>query len=398
MICNDAFFSYLCVYNLKSKMMNNTQSANINRRQIIRSLLSGFFPLLVFIIADELFDLIFSLLIALGVSFLQLLLIYIREKRLDKFVIMDSVLIMSLGAISYAFNSPIFILIKPAIIESVFISLIAVTLFTGNPVLINMSRRYLGGMQLDKHQVHLMRKMLKGLFWLILIHVSLIIASAVYVGDPESNGYLERKELWAFISGGLLYILLGISFAYQYIRGKIKQAKFLQQYKDDEWFDIVTPQGKPVGKAPRSLCHGNPNLLHPVIHVHVFNSNGDLWLQKRAQNKVIQPGLWDTSVGGHVMHQESIEQALQREIQEELGIVRLPHEPLFRYVMKNNIESELVYTFRGIHNGPFQYPQNEIEMARFWPIDEIKENLNKGIFTPNFEQEFELLQKLKHLQ
>ena len=206
---------------------------------------------------------------------------------------------------------------------------------------------------------------------------------------------LERKEIWAFVSGGLFYILIGLAFLWQFIKGKMSQKKFLQQYKNDEWFDIVTPQGKVVGKAPRTLCHGNPNLLHPVVHVHVFNSRGELWLQKRAADKKIQPGKWDTSVGGHVSSGEKISEALLREVKEELGIDMMPNEPLYNYVMKNEIESELVYTFRGIHNGPFQWPKNENETGKFWKIKEIRRNLGRDVFTPNFEQEFGFLEKLK---
>jgi isopentenyldiphosphate isomerase len=188
---------------------------------------------------------------------------------------------------------------------------------------------------------------------------------------------------------------MGAAFVYQFIKNKINQRKFLQQYKDDEWFDIVTPEGKVVGKAPRGLCHGNPDLLHPVVHVHVFNSNGDLWLQKRSKNKKIQPGKWDTSVGGHVSSGEKINEALMREVKEELGIDILPNELLYSYVMKNEIESELVYTFRGIHNGPFIWPQEEIDAAKFWKIRDIRRQLGKGVFTPNFEQEFGFSERMK---
>ncbi len=367
----------------------------MDRKTLIKNLAAGFVPLLVFILADEMFDLAVSLAIALGVSVLYALLTYLREKRLDKFALLDAALILTLGGVSLAFDSPVFILIKPAVVEAVFVVMIGVTVFTNNPLLIQMSQRYMKGMELGDQQVYMMRRMLHGMFWLLLVHVALIVAAAVYVGAPETPGYLARKEIWAFVSGGLFYILIGVVFVWQFVKGKISQRKFLQQYKDDEWFDIVTPQGKVVGRAPRTLCHGNPNLLHPVVHVHVFNSKGELWLQKRAKSKKIQPGKWDTSVGGHVSSGEKIEEALRREVQEELGVPMMPHEPLFTYVMSNEIESELVYTFRGIHNGPFRWPQEEIETGKFWKISDVRRELGKGVFTPNFEQEFALLEKLK---
>ena len=367
----------------------------MDRKTLIKNLAAGFVPLLVFIIADEMFELVYSLAIALGVSLIYVLFTFIREKRLDKFALLDAALILTLGGVSLAFNSPVFILVKPAIVEAVFVVMIGVTVFTNNPLLIQMSQRYMKGMELGDQQVYMMRRMLHGMFWLLLLHVALIVTTAVYVGKPDTPGYLERKEIWAFVSGGLFYILIGLVFVWQYIKGKLNQRKFMQQYRDDEWFDIVTPQGKIVGRAPRTLCHGNPNLLHPVVHVHVFNSRGELWLQKRARSKKIQPGKWDTGVGGHVSSGENITQALMREVKEEIGIALLPNQPLYSYVMKNEIESELVHTYRGQHDGPFTWPADEIETGKFWKLKDIRRELGRNVFTPNFEQEFAFLEKLK---
>ena len=81
-----------------------------------------------------------------------------------------------------------------------------------------------------------------------------------------------------------------------------------------EYFPLVTDDGQVVGKASRTECHSGSFFLHPVVHLHVFNSNGELYLQKRAMDKDIQPGKWDTSVGGHVDFGEEITHALRREV------------------------------------------------------------------------------------
>jgi len=161
----------------------------------------------------------------------------------------------------------------------------------------------------------------------------------------------------------------------------------------EEWFDLVTEDGTVTGSATRTQVHGNPSLLHPVVHIHVFDNKGRLLLQKRAQDKKIQPGKWDTAVGGHIMRGEDVPSALLREAEEEIGINASLAVQVFSYVMSNEIESELVYTHILTHEGPFTIQQEELDCVRFWEIAEIKCNLTKNIFTPNFIDEFHKLEE-----
>lgn len=151
---------------------------------------------------------------------------------------------------------------------------------------------------------------------------------------------------------------------------------------------MVNEAGETIGKASRAECHSGSKLLHPVVHLHIFNRAGELYLQKRSLNKDIQPGKWDTSVGGHVDYGENVEDALLREAREELGIIGFIPAFIKRYVFESAIERELVNAFRTTYDGPFSPDPEELDGGRFWPIEEIKRNLGKGIFTPNFEREF----------
>lgn len=157
---------------------------------------------------------------------------------------------------------------------------------------------------------------------------------------------------------------------------------------NNELFPIVDEQGNIIKAATRGECHNGSKQLHPVIHLHIFNSKGELYLQKRPEWKDIQPGKWDTAVGGHIDLGENVEQALKREAFEELGIKDFNYELITSYVFESARERELVYVHKSIYDGSI-HPSEELDDGHFWNIEEIKANLGKGLFTPNFENEIE---------
>ncbi|MCF2593844.1 NUDIX domain-containing protein [Bacteroides caecigallinarum] len=158
----------------------------------------------------------------------------------------------------------------------------------------------------------------------------------------------------------------------------------------EEMFPIVDEDGNILSAATRGECHSGSKLLHPVVHLHVFNSRGELYLQKRPEWKDIQPGKWDTAVGGHIDLGESVEMALKREVREELGIEDFTPELLTHYVFESAREKELVFAHKTVYDGEI-HPSEELDGGRFWSIEEIIANMGKEVFTPNFESEFKRL-------
>ena len=155
-----------------------------------------------------------------------------------------------------------------------------------------------------------------------------------------------------------------------------------------EIFPIVDEAGNVTGSATRGECHSGSKLLHPVVHLHVFNSQGDIYLQRRPDWKDIQPGKWDTAVGGHIDYGETPEEALHREAREELGISYFDPEPIGKYVFESKREKELVYVNRTTFNGEIRPSADELDGGRFWTMQELRDAMGKDILTPNFESEF----------
>ncbi len=165
--------------------------------------------------------------------------------------------------------------------------------------------------------------------------------------------------------------------------------------REDEVFPLVDESGKVIGQATRAVCHAKTFLLHPVIHLHVFNSEGKLYLQKRSSKKDVQPDKWDTSVGGHVDLGEAVEDAVKREAFEELAITEFQAHFLFRHKIVTDLEAELTSVFYTVFDGEISPDPTEISEGRFWDVKEIAMQIGQNIFTPNFERDFEGLLKMK---
>lgn len=155
-----------------------------------------------------------------------------------------------------------------------------------------------------------------------------------------------------------------------------------------ELFPVVDEEGNVIGSMSRGEAHSGTKRLHPVVHLHVFNSKGELYLQKRPAWKDVQPGKWDTATGGHIDYGEDVGTALKREVREELGITDFTPQSLGHYVFESGIEKELVYVFKTVYDGTVSPAADELDGGRFWTEKDIIENIGKGVFTPNFENEY----------
>ena len=359
----------------------------MKQAELFKKLLPGFIPLFVFIVADELWGMKVGLAVALSIGIVELGITWYNEKRFDKFVLLDTGLLVALSGISILLENDIFFKLKPALIELILCAILGVSVFSSFDIVGTMTRRYMKGVEMNQSQELLFKRNLRNLFFIILAHTALVVYSAFFMG----------KEAWAFISGGLFYILFGIYFGYEFVKTKMATKRNnlqpINAFENEEWLPVVEEDGKIIGKAPRSLCHKGEKILHPVVHLHVLNSHGHIYLQKRPMNKLVQPGKWDTAVGGHISYGEDLETALRREAYEEIGLENFSARALGNYRWDSEIESELVYYFVSYDYQKIKLHSEEVEEGKFWSTSQIERQIGKGIFTPNFEFEYPLLKK-----
>ena len=145
---------------------------------------------------------------------------------------------------------------------------------------------------------------------------------------------------------------------------------------------IVDKNNIETGKAPRHEMRAR-GLPHRACYILVFNSRGQLFVQKRTTSKDIYPGYFDIAAGGVVLAGESYDESARRELQEELGIrdaLLTSHFTFFHSEGKNQVWGRV---YSCIHDGELILQEEEVESGFFAAPEKVVELSNKNPFTPD---------------
>ena len=142
--------------------------------------------------------------------------------------------------------------------------------------------------------------------------------------------------------------------------GKFRDSDTALKYNKVEYFDVVDIFDRVVGLAPRQYIHAN-KLFHRAIHVFVFNTKREVFLQKRSMNKDSAPGKWVSSCSGHVDTGEYYFDAAVRELGEEIGLYNTKDLNLAMIVhARPETGYEHVHLFTCSHDGELKFDVNEV--------------------------------------
>ncbi len=138
---------------------------------------------------------------------------------------------------------------------------------------------------------------------------------------------------------------------------------------DDEMVALVDEHNQVIGSTTRRTMRAE-RLLHRATYIFVFDSNGQLFVQKRTATKDMYPGYYDLAAGGVVLDGESYEESAEREAREELGISGVPLQTHFDFYYEDEQNRIWGRTFSLVYDGELVLQPEEVESGEFLSVDD----------------------------
>jgi isopentenyl-diphosphate delta-isomerase len=177
---------------------------------------------------------------------------------------------------------------------------------------------------------------------------------------------------------------------------------------DDEMLIVVDENDTIIDYKSKLDCHQGDGIRHRAFSIFIFNDSGEVIMQKRSDQKLLWPLYWSNSCCSHPRKGESLDTAIHRRLEEELGFdTELTYLYTFQYQAKFKeigAENELCAVYMGKSDAPVQVNENEIAEWRYIDHEDLIREVtdHPENFTPWFKMEWtkltsEFMDKIKAL-
>lgn len=167
---------------------------------------------------------------------------------------------------------------------------------------------------------------------------------------------------------------------------------------EDEKLILVDEHDNEIGNLPKDKCHDGQGQLHRAFSLFIFNRDGHVLLQQRSAQKRLWPMYWSNACCSHPRRGEVMSQAVNRRLQQELGLTS-ELEFLFKFIYQaqydeSGSEHELCWVYLGRSNDDIVVNGNEVADWRFVSVAELDQELTgePEKFTPWLKLEWRRIQ------
>lgn len=141
---------------------------------------------------------------------------------------------------------------------------------------------------------------------------------------------------------------------------------------------LVDEEDKAIGTIEKMEAH-RKGLLHRAFSIVLFNSKGEILIQKRARSKYHSAGLWTNTCCSHPLPDESMDNSTRRKLKQEMGIdikTEFSYKFFYRTLLENNlIEHECDHVFTGVFDGVPIINIHEVEDWKFISPNQLREDV-----------------------
>ena len=340
-----------------------------------------FLPLLLFLVIDEIWGLDLAWKTSFPIAFLIVIFIYYKYNQIFIWNLVFTFMFMGIGIVTSLkslFTIPQTLNgVEDKIVVLTFVLLFVIFRKQVQKLILKVMPRLL---PMSNNFNELYR-----VFWYLFIVLAFYILAKLTIDytQPKNSAFYFQILQTCFIG-----FIGAISFI-EIIRVYIIRLKLVRE----EWWPIVTTQGKIIGSIQHlTSIKDEKKYLHPIIRVLLID-NGMIFMQKRTSEDLIFPGFWDSAISNHVRMGETIEQCIERTTEERYALKGLKYMYLSNYISETPKEKHYSFLFVSCQLEEINPNPTFIEQTKWWTQQQIEENLEKGIFTKNFEIEYELLKR-----
>lgn len=214
----------------------------------------------------------------------------------------------------------------------------------------------------------------------LLLHLLLLFALFLF----NTDGSLLSHTAFVVIACQVILLLVMI---FEITRLHILGKKLYRE----EWLPVVTEKGDVTGRVAKSITKELKNwFMHPVVRV-VLLHDGKIYLKERDPSCLLNPGRLDYPFEKYLQFNHDIDEAARNSLGRECGERDLPLRFLLKYTFENDTTNRLIFLYAVNVTDEETFNSLPLNGGKLWTLAQIEDNMQGGLFSECFEQEFEYL-------